>query len=341
MPGFANSLEESSAQALTSATRNLTNVMYANSGSEAVHRACQLARKVTGKRVIVKLAGGYDGWLDGISFGTAGTVEAQAEPPGFDSRNDVALLKFNSFSDIDRLFATVPDVAAVIVEPVLANAGCVSPAPGYLAALADATKQHGALFIADEVLTGFRLHHGLASHFFGVSPDIALVGKAIGSGLPVAAVLLSDDVAAAAKSARFSYAGTYNGNPVVCAAVASTASELSKLDYAGVHAAGERLQAGIRNAASAAGCDVSVSGYGTVFTVWPSKNAPQNFADALGNANTRFSEALHQLMLDRNILTMREPFGRVFITQSHDDAIIDALIAGYQGSLAAYQPLSQ
>jgi len=334
MPGFSNSLEEDAAEALAASAGDLSKVMFANSGSEAVHRACQMARAITGRRKIVKIAGAYDGWFDELTLGRPGSPEAESLRPEGGGDFDFVLLRYNDEQDIDRVFADHSDIAGVLFEPVLANAGCLMPEDGFLQKLQKAARQNGALLIADEVLVGFRLTNGLASHLFGLSPDIAVVGKAIGSGLPVAAVLSTAEAEQAARASSFSSVGTYNGNPLACAAVIATAGELARLNYSEIAAGGLDLVESIIQSAIKHGFELCHSGYGSVFTLWPFANPPRNYGEVLERRNPQFSECLHQQLVAESVLTMPDPLGRVFLTSAHDAEVIEALKTAYERALS-------
>jgi glutamate-1-semialdehyde 2,1-aminomutase len=330
MPGFSNSLEENAAEALAASAGDLSKVMFANSGSEAVHRACQMARAITGRKTIVKIAGAYDGWFDELTLGRPGSPEAESVRPEGDGAFDFVLLRYNDEQDIDRVFSDHSDIAGVLFEPVLANAGCLMPEDGFLHKLQKMARQNGALLIADEVLIGFRLNNGLATHLFGLSPDIAVVGKAIGSGLPVAAVLSTAAAEQAARASGFSSVGTYNGNPIACAAVIATAGELARLNYSDIDAGGLDLVESIIQSAKKYGFELCHSGYGSVFTLWPSAQAPGNYSEVLERRNPQFSERLHNRLLEESVLTMPDPLGRVFLTRAHDSEVIEALKIAYE-----------
>jgi len=196
-PSWAHVREHAAATALAAHTGALTKVIFTNSGSEAVHLACRAARAFTGRGRIAKMAAGFDGWFDDVSFGNVGSAEAAFADGQRPATGRTTLLRFNDFDDVERLFAEDQDIAAVILEPMLANAGCLMPAPGYLQHVQQVARRHGALVIADEVLMGFRLHAGLASQLAGLDPDIASVGKAIGNGVPVSAIVGKPEVLAA------------------------------------------------------------------------------------------------------------------------------------------------
>ena len=164
LPAFAHPTEEAAAAALAALTAPLDQVIFTNSGSEAVHLACRAARAVTGRTRVAKFAAAYDGWYDELAFGNAGSDEAAMTANRRPMGLRTVLLRYNDESDVDSLFAEHDDIAAVLVEPVLANAGCILPAPGYLGHLQAVARRRGALVILDEVLMGYRLHAGTRPH---------------------------------------------------------------------------------------------------------------------------------------------------------------------------------
>ncbi len=335
MHGAPNVLEAEAAAALTRHTGRLRRAIFLNSGSEAVHFACRLARRITGRPRVAKFAGAYHGWHDGYTFGNAGTPEAAMRSPERPVSDRFALLRYNDEEDLQSLFREREDIAAILVEPVLANAGCILPAPGYLERLQKAARENGVLVISDEVLTGFRLHNGLASDLLGLTPDLATVGKAIGSGFAVSAVIGTDEVMAAVSDGRVSTAGTYNGNAVACAAVASTVERLERLDYRAMMRRGERLRRAIEAAGKSMGLPLATSGYGSVFTIWFAETPPTTYAEALALQRPDLTAELHLALRRRGVLTMPSPLGRWFLSAAHDDAVIEALIAAASATLEA------
>ena len=325
MPAFAHAGEEAAAAALSERTGDLSRVVFANTGSEAVHLASRLARAATGRTTIAKIAAGFDGWYDEVAFGNAGSDEAMMLSNTRPTRGRTTLVRFNDLRDIESLFEESDDIAAILVEPMLANAGCITAAPGYLEALYETARRHGALVISDEVLMGFRTAFGLASHAAGLKPDIAVVGKAIGSGLPVAAVLGAPDLMAAFERGEVVRAGTYSGNPVSTAAVSATMEVLSDVDYAALLARGDDLRGRIAGAFGAAGVAVSTSGYGSVFTVWFHPDAPSSYAEAASRADAEASLRLHFAARSRGLLLMPQPYGRIYLSTAHDDMVVDAM----------------
>lgn len=327
MPSFAHRGEEEAAAALAKLTGPLSQVVFVNTGSEAVHLACRLARAATGRRRIVKFAAGYDGWYDQVAFGNANSGEAAMAAGNRPERDGMLLLRYNDLADAERLFQEEPDVAAILIEPVLANAGCVEPQAGYLKALAACARRHGALVILDEVLMGFRLHAGLAGHLFGVEADLATVGKAIGSGVPVAALVGKPELMALFEQNKVSRAGTYNGNPPVCAAVTATLEKLARSDYAALLARGDALRARLPALFAQQGLALSTSGYATVFTNWSVPQAPRDYTQALAAASPAWTTRLHLALRRQQVLSMPFPFGRMYLTFAHGDAEVAALEA--------------
>nr|WP_275791388.1 aminotransferase class III-fold pyridoxal phosphate-dependent enzyme [Rhizobium gei] len=330
MPAFAHDGEEEAARMLTSATRHLSRVIFTNTGSEAVHLACRIARAATGRSTVAKMAAGYDGWYDDVTLGQAGSADAAMSAIARPVRDRTTLLRFNDFEDVDQLFAENGDIAAVILEPMLANAGCVPAAPGYLAHVEATARRHGALVILDEVLMGFRTGLGLAGHGIGVEADLATVGKAIGSGIAVAAVVGRPELMALAEEGAVNRAGTYSGNPVATASVISTFQVLKDLNYPALLARGERLRHGIRTAFAKNGMTVTTSGEGSVFTIWFADSPPSNYAETLGLANAVMTLKLHETLRRHGLLIMPFAFGRLYLSDAHTDDVIDAMIGIFE-----------
>lgn len=335
MPSFAHADEEGAAAALAGFTGDLSQVIFVNTGSEAVHLACRTARVATGRGRIVKFAAGYDGWYDAVAFGNAGHPTALMADTRRPEQDGMLLLRYNDFADAEQLFRDYRDIAAVVVEPVLANAGCIEPAPGYLKHLSDLAHANGALVILDEVLMGLRLHAGLSGTLLGAEADLATVGKAIGSGVPVAALVGKPEYMTLFEQGKIVRAGTYSGAPPACAAVLATLKQLAGADYTRLLARGDRLRADLVAAFAKKGIAVSTSGYGSVFTLWPCAVAPRNYAEAAQVADSDWTLALHKALRRHGVMTMPFAFGRVYLTFAHDDAALQALLDGYKAAIAS------
>jgi glutamate-1-semialdehyde 2,1-aminomutase len=324
LPGFSHPAEASAAAALVARMAPLGRVVFTNSGSEAVHMASRIARVATGRGRIAKMAAGFDGWLDEIAFGNVATAEAAFAGPR-PSNERVTLLRFNDFDDVERLFSEHDDIAAIVYEPMLANAACIMPAPGYLEHVQEVARRHGALLIADEVLMGFRISAGLASHAYGLDPDIVTIGKAVGSGIPVAAVIGRTEIMEGFHAAKGLRGGTFSGNPVACAAVEATLPVLDSADYPALQAKGDKLRAHISSAFGAQGIAVSTSGYGNVFSLWFAEEAPKDYITAQLLADPARSMQLHLALRRRDVLAMPSPYGRIYTTFAHDDEAFSIL----------------
>jgi glutamate-1-semialdehyde 2,1-aminomutase len=331
-PAFAHAREEEAAEALTEATGELSKVIFTSTGSEAVHLACRIARAVTGRSKIAKIAAGYDGWYDDVALGTAGSAEAEMRTNARPSRDRTTLIRFNDFSDVEALFAECNGIAAVLLEPMLANAGCIVPVPGYLAHVEAQARRHGALVILDEVLMGFRTRFGLAGPAMGITPDLSTVGKAIGSGIAVAAVIGTPETMEVCERGQVLRAGTYSGNPVSTAAVSATMKVLRELDYESLLFRGESLRSGIEHAFAAADMAVSTTGYGTAFTVWFDADGPTNYAAALRKVDEAMTRSLHLELRRLGVLVMPSAFGRIFISTEHNEKIINRTIEAFQAA---------
>lgn len=325
MHGAPNVFEEVAAAALTRHTGQLRRAIFLNSGSEAVHFACHVARQIKGRPLIAKFAGSYHGWYD--PFGNANTPEASMKGRKRAANDRFVLLRFNDEEDLQNLFKERKDIAAILIEPILANAGCIVPAPGYLKQLQAVARDNDALIISDEVLVGFRLHNGLAADILGLAPDLAAVGKAIGSGFAVSAVIGTEEVMAAVRERSVVAAGTYNGNAVACAAIAATAELLDELDYDAMLRRGDRLRSGIEDAAKRLGLFLATSGCGSVFTIWFAETPPVSYPQALSLQRPDLTLKLHLALRRKGILAMPHPMGRWFISSAHDDDVIDELIS--------------
>jgi len=329
LPAFAHEGEELAAGALTRLTGALTQARFVNSGSEAVHLACKIARAATGRSRIAKLAGSYDGWYEDVAFGMVGAPESLMPGERPDNGRTV-LLRYNDIEDVERLFAERDDIAGILFEPVLCNAGCILPAPGYLQALQETARRHGALVIADEVLAGFRLSPGLSSHHFGLDPDLATLGKTIGSGIPAAAVVGKPAIMALLASGRVTRAGTYSGNPLMSAAVAESARLIGEIDYSALNARGDALRRDIESAFAAAGVTMTTLGYGSVFGYWFTDKPPRDYAEGVKLLRPNIWSEVHMALRRHGVMTKPGAWGRSLLSTTHDDEALAIARAAFR-----------
>lgn len=338
LPGFSHPGEERAAAALARRLLPLQKVVFTNSGSEAVHLANRIARTVTGRGRVAKVAAGFDGWLDDVAFGNVAMPEAGFHDQHRPTNGRTTLIRFNDFSDVERLFAENDDIAAVIFEPMLANAGCLMPADGYLRHVQDVARRHGALLIADEVLMGFRLKAGLTSHFYGLDPDLATIGKAIGSGVPVAAVAGKAPAMDCFHERGGVRAGTFSGNPLACAALEATLPQLDALDYPALREKGDALRAFVERAFAAEGIQFRTSGYGNVFSFWFAPEIPGDHEAARRLADNERSLQLHLALRRNGVLVMPYPYGRAYTSLAHDEEALDLMRDAFSKAAKAIAP---
>src|SRR5689334_24927012 len=244
--GAPTELEVELAQEVVDAVPSIEMVRMVSSGTEATMSAIRLARGVTGRTKLVKFEGCYHGHADsllvkaGSGVATLGLPDSPGVPAAL--AENTLTLPFNNVAALEQVFAEHKDIAAVIVEPVVGNMGCVPPQPGYLEAVRKLTKANGALLIFDEVMTGFRLARGGAQELYNIRPDITTLGKIIGGGLPVGAYGASRDIMNNIAPAGSIYqAGTLSGNPLAMTAGFATLKRLrdravyEQLERAGKH----------------------------------------------------------------------------------------------------------
>src|SRR5437879_6962266 len=242
------------AQLIRKRMPSIERIRFVNSGTEAAMSALRVARAATGRDLIVKFDGGYHGHADSLLVEAGSGVATLSIPGSAGVARAVAaqtvVAAYNDLDSVEALLESHPGhVAAVIVEPVAANMGVVAPATGFLKGLRELTERAGALLIFDEVITGFRVAPGGAQALYGVRPDLTVLGKIIGGGLPVGAYGgRADLMDLVAPSGPVYQAGTLSGHPVVMAAGEATLQQLDAALYARLEATAAELEAGLREA---------------------------------------------------------------------------------------------
>jgi glutamate-1-semialdehyde 2,1-aminomutase len=321
--GACHPLEAELAEAVCRTVPCAEVCVFSNSGSEAVHAALRIARGATGRNRVIKFLGHFHGWLDPLAIGTPGMSDASPATGGQDplASSSVTTCPWN---DLDILRdALDDDVAAVIMEPLAVNGGCLFPDPGYLEAVRELTSKAGTLLIFDEVITGFRLALGGAQERFGVLPDLVVLGKATGSGFPISAVAGRRDVMEEVASGRVKHVGTFNANPVCASAALAAITELERGRdelYPKLDALGDGLAKILREESAAAGLPLVINQLGGMAHAFCSKEAVHSQADTLGSDTAlyaRFAEAL----LDEGVNVISR--GLLYVSTAHDDADLD------------------
>jgi glutamate-1-semialdehyde 2,1-aminomutase len=313
-------------------------------GSEAVHGAIRLARGYTGRWKILKFEGHYHGWFDPVLYsvhppmadaGPAESPVAVAGSGGQPAARDLVLAPWND-ADAVRRALTEHDIAAVIMEPVLCNTGAIEPDPGYLAEVRRLCDEFGALLIFDEVITGFRLAPGGAQEYLGVTPDLAVFGKAVAGGMPVSVLASRAEVMDAISNGTVSHAGTFNSHPVCLAAAAATLEILHREQdgiYPRLFALGRRLRDGLSKAAEKAGVPAYVGGPGPVIQTYLGVTGPvRNYRD-FAATDKELTARFHAALLDRGINIV--PRGLWFLSAAHTEDDVDATLAAAGDVFAA------
>jgi glutamate-1-semialdehyde 2,1-aminomutase len=263
---------------------SMDRVRLCNSGTEATMHAIRLARGHTGRDKILKMDGCYHGAHDAVLVSAGSGVITFAVPgsPGVpaDVAKNTLVATFNDLDAAAEIFAAHGDeLAAVILEPIAGNMGCIPPEPGYLEGLRELCTKHGTVLIFDEVMCGFRVARGGAQERYGVLPDLSTFGKVVGGGFPLACFGGRADIMAKLSPEGPVYqAGTLSGNPVAVAAGLATLDQLDEGVYTALEAAGSRIEEGIAAAVEYHGC--SFARVGSMFTVFFQENAPKNFDEA-------------------------------------------------------------
>ena len=327
---------------IRSAMPSLERLRFTSSGTEAAMSAVRLARGATGRDLVVKFSGGYHGHSDGLLV-EAGSGVATLAIPGSagvpaPTASATVVVPYNDPDAVAAAFAAhAGRIAALIVEPVAANAGVLPPAPGFLRRLRELTAADGAILIFDEVITGFRVGPGGAQGRYGVRPDLTVLGKIVGGGMPVGAYGgRADLMDLVAPTGPVYQAGTLSGHPLAMAAGAATLRLLTADRYEALAAARAGGGAGPRAGAAAAGVTVGINRVGSLLTVFFRDGAPATAEDAFTadrGAYARFFGA----MLDAGVLLAPSQFEAWFVSLAHGGAEIDETIAAAGAAFAAVE----
>jgi glutamate-1-semialdehyde 2,1-aminomutase len=307
-------------------------VRFVSSGTEATMSALRLARAATGRDMLIKFDGGYHGHADGllVQAGSGPLTLGQPDSPGVpqESARQTLSIPYNDLPAVRDGFQAHPEkIAAVIVEPVAGNMGVIPPEPGFLEHLRTLTRDHGALLIFDEVITGFRIALGGAQERFRVTPDLTCLGKIVGGGLPVGAYGGRRDLMEQISPVGPVYqAGTLSGNPLAMAAGAATLRLLIEPGvYAHLETLSARLADGLQEAARAADVPYTANRVGSMFTGFFRSSPVTDYASAK-KADTQMYARFFHALLDRGVYVAPSQFEAGFVSLAHTPADVDATI---------------
>jgi len=311
-------------------------IRYSNTGTEAVQTALRLARAYTGKNKIIKFEGHYHGWMDNIlvsyhpKLKEAGPIEAPyplltSSGQAKSVIQDIIILPWNNLAVVEETIRKHKDeIAGIITEPMMCNSGVIYPAEGYLEGLRKITAENKIVLIFDEVITGFRLALGGAQEYFGVIPDIAVLGKAMAAGFPISCVAGRKDIMNLITQGKVIHAGTFNSNPVSLAAAYATIKELGKDNgaiYKRIFKLGKRLKEGIKEIAEEIKFPVLLQGPGPMFHLFfTNKKAVNHYRDYLESDVKTYGKFIEHL-LDEGIFSLNR--GIWYLSAAHSNNDID------------------
>jgi glutamate-1-semialdehyde 2,1-aminomutase len=339
--GAPTEFETQLAELIIAAMPAIEMVRFVNSGTEAAMSAIRLARGFTGRDIIIKFAGCYHGHVDSllVQAGSSATTHGVPSSPGVPKgcTADTLVLGYNDVQSLAEAFRSQGDkIAAVILEPVVGNMGVVVPKPEFLAELRRLADQHGALLIYDEVITGFRVAFGGAQQLYHQMPDLTVLGKIIGGGLPVGAYGGRADVMNQVMPAGPVFqAGTLSGNPLAMAAGLATLQELSDHPpYARLEQLGRTLTEGLEQAAARVGLPHQIARVGSLWTLFFNPEPVTNYDTARKSDTARFAR-FFWAMMDRGIYLPCSQFEAAFLSAAHTERHVEETVAAAHEALRA------
>ena len=331
--GAPTEAENELAELIIAAVPSVEKVRLVNSGTEATMSAIRLARGYTGRDVVVKFAGNYHGHVDSllVAAGSSAATLGVPNSPGVTAgtTKDTLVLTYNDVPGLEAAFAEHGSrIAAVILEPVVGNMGCVPARQDFLTALRKLTSEQGALLIFDEVMTGFRVAYGGAQSLNGIAPDLTTLGKIVGGGMPIGAyggkAEIMDHVLPAGKVFQ---AGTLSGNPIATAAGIATLKTLRDEDaYPRLENLAARLASGLSEAATSSGIAHSVGRVGSMLTLFFNPEPVCDWDTASKSDTTRFAKYFWGL-IDRSVYMPCSQFEALFVSAAHTEQDIEQTVA--------------
>jgi glutamate-1-semialdehyde 2,1-aminomutase len=341
--GASTAAEADLAERIVACYPAIEKMRFVSSGTEATMSAIRLARAATGRKVIVKFEGCYHGHADGLLVKAGSGVATLGIPGSAGVPEEIAqltlALPYNDLGAVEAAFAAHPGaIAGLILEPVVGNAGCIPPGPGYLAGLRALTLREGALLIVDEVMTGFRVALGGALELYGVDADLVTLGKIVGGGLPVGVFggkrVFMDLLAPLGPVYQ---AGTLSGNPLAMAAGIATIGYLQEHAaqvYPQLEATAKAVTEGVAAEAAQAGIPLTLNRVGAMWTWFFTPGPVTNYEEAAKSDTAAFGR-FHNAMLNQGIWLPPSQFEAAFLGTAHGDAETAATIAAAREAFKA------
>jgi glutamate-1-semialdehyde 2,1-aminomutase len=331
------------AERLVELVPSVEKVLLTETGSEATFHALRVSRAATGRRHVIKFQGCYHGWHDSVAMNVISPADkvGRKDPMSqgiFPEVLDATIVcRFNDADEVERALAE-HDVAAIILEPIPHNIGCVLPRPGFLERLRELATKYGTVLVFDEVITGFRHDLGGYQTLAGVTPDLTTLGKAMGNGWPVSALggradLMEMFSTTPGRPALF--AGTFNGHPPTAAAALATIDKLGREPvHEHVFRLGESARTGLRELYARLGVPVVVAGFGSVFVTYFLEGSVQSYDDLLANDVELFVGYRKELM-KHGVFELPLNLKRSHFSYAHTDADVDRLLEATEAAVRA------
>jgi glutamate-1-semialdehyde 2,1-aminomutase len=343
--GAPHELETDLANSLCDTFTGIEKIRFTCSGTEAVMTAIRLARGCTGRNGVIKFTGGYHGHADVmlVSAGSGALSLGQASSAGVPDSvvQHTMCAEYNNLDSVAQTFKEHPTgIACVIVEPIAGNMGCVLPDKAFLAGLKDLCAQHGAMLIFDEVMTGFRVCYGGAGAYYGVHPDLTVLGKVIGGGMPVAAVGgQSETMSMLAPLGTVYQAGTLSGNPLAMSAGVATLKALKSPGfYDKLSEQGSALRTGLIDIAAKADVPMAISHIGGMLGLFfGTERLPRNYHEVVACDQQAFKR-FFKAMLGEGVYLPPSAYESCFLSGAHDANIIDRTLSAAARALRASSP---
>jgi len=340
--GASHAGEANLAELVTQCFPSIDRLRFVSSGTEACMSAIRLARGFTNRKFVIKFEGCYHGHADALLVKAGSGVATFGIPGSAGIPEETAMhtlaLPFNDLGAVEAAIEAYPEqIACVIVEPVIGNAGTIPPAPGFLQGLCTITRQDGALLILDEVMTGFRVSLGGAQQLYGITPDITTLGKILGGGLPCAAFGGRDDIMEQLAPLGPVYqAGTLSGNPLAMAAGIATLTHLidnAATIYPQLDATTAAIAEGVAGIAAELGVPLTTNRVGSMFTWFFTPTPVTNF-DTAATSDTAAFASFHRAMLDAGVWLPPSQYEAAFVGTAHGLEEIALILAAARSALS-------